>query len=602
MRPHLDLRSFRSGLWIYLGVLAVIAAGPAPAPAQDTTPRPTIVLIGDSIRMGYAPLVSKQLQGQAVILSHEPNGGDSANVLKNLEDWAVATKPDIIHFNCGLHDLKRSHENSTHQVEPADYEKNLRAIVERLRQSTKARVVFANTTPILDDRHAQRKADFDRLEADVARYNEIAQRVMAELGVPIHDLHGLVQASGPEQALGPDGTHFTPEGNHLLADAVTDCLKRQITLWSWKPMAKPASGPEAARAYAKAQKERDALVPSIYKTLQVADFPVPSSREDWAKRRPEVLRTVVDTLGDLPPRPSPKSARVIAREIHPEFLLERVQMPDPHGGGVPALLLLPRHRDAGTRLPAILWLHSSTPDKSQILIPNTNGGAEPLGLTYVRAGYAVFAPDAFWHGDRVGTGPSGMAETGRTEHETLHKFHLWMGRTLWGMFVRDDQIALDYLCSRPEIDTARIGATGISMGSTRSWWLAAVDERIAAVVGVACLTRYQNLIRHGELRQHGVYYFVDGLLKAFDVEGVLALIAPRPYLALTGDLDGGSPADGIIEIERVLTQVYAKLGASDAFQNVLYPEIGHEYTPEMRKAMLEWFQRWLKPVATAASR
>ena len=97
----------------------------------------------------------------------------------------------------------------------------------------------------------------------------------------------------------------------------------------------------------------------------------------------------------------------------------------------------------------------------------------------------VLAPDAFWHGDRAGSGPAGRFEAGRDEQESLLKLNLWLGRTLWGMFVRDDQVALDYLCSRPEVDAKRIGATGISMGSTRSWWLAAVDDRISAVVGVA---------------------------------------------------------------------------------------------------------------------
>ena len=109
-----------------------------------------------------------------------------------------------------------------------------------------------------------------------------------------------------------------------------------------------------------------------------------------------------------------------------------------------------------------------------------------------------------------------------------------------------------------------------------------MDERVAATVGVACLTRYQNLIAHGGLREHGVYYFVNGLLKHFDVEGVLALIAPRPYLALTGDLDGGSPADGVLELERITAATYAALGASDRFRSVLYPDVGHTYTPAMR--------------------
>jgi hypothetical protein len=229
----------------------------------------------------------------------------------------------------------------------------------------------------------------------------------------------------------------------------------------------------------------------------------------------------------------------VCRELRPGYTLERVAIDNGVDGDLSALLFLPDRRQKPA--PAVLWLHSSSPDKNQLLIPNTNGGAEPLGEVFVGAGYVVLAPDAYWHGDRAGTGPSGPVETGVREQEALFKLHLWMGRTLWGMFVRDDRVALDYLCARPEVDARRIGATGMSMGSTRAWWLAAVDERVAAAVGVACLTRYQNLIAHGQLRQHGVYYWVYGLLKHCDTEGVVALIAPRPFLALTGELDARLP-------------------------------------------------------------
>jgi len=85
------------------------------------------------------------------------------------------------------------------------------------------------------------------------------------------------------------------------------------------------------------------------------------------------------------------------------------------------------------------------------------------------------------------------------------------------------------------------------------------------------------------------------LLRHFDTEGVLALAAPRPLLALTGDLDAGSPADGIRVIEEKVGRVYAALGAADRFRSVVYPEVGHTYTPEMRREMLAWFARWLKP-------
>ena len=85
-------------------------------------------------------------------------------------------------------------------------------------------------------------------------------------------------------------------------------------------------------------------------------------------------------------------------------------------------------------------------------------------------------------------------QDGKPDQEmSLTKLNLWLGRTLWGMMLRDQQIALDYLESRPEVDPTRIGAQGMSMGSTQAWWLGAIDDRIKAVVGVACLTRYEDL-------------------------------------------------------------------------------------------------------------
>jgi dipeptidyl aminopeptidase/acylaminoacyl peptidase len=162
------------------------------------------------------------------------------------------------------------------------------------------------------------------------------------------------------------------------------------------------------------------------------------------------------------------------------------------------------------------------------------------------------------------------------------------------MMLRDEQIALDYLASRPEVDPERIGAQGMSMGSTRSWWLAAIDDRIKAVVGVACFTRYQDLIAIRELRAHGIYYFVPGLLKHFDTEGVMALVAPRPFLALTGDRDAGSPPEGMKNLEQILAKFYRLYGKSDSFRSVIYPATGHVYNDDQKQKMVEWFDRHLK--------
>jgi dienelactone hydrolase/lysophospholipase L1-like esterase len=575
-------------------VLLALAAPAAAQPKQSELPR--VLLLGDSIRIGYAPLVAKKLDGAAVVVHPgKENGTDTANTLKGLDRWLGDGKFDVIHFNCGLHDLKLDDKARTYQVPLDQYEANLKEIVGRLRKAT-SNVVFATTTPVIDDRQveAARKLGlgFRLLDADVKRYNEAATKTLLPLGVPVHDLNRAVVENDPAKLLDPDGVHLTPAANGLLAEAVADCMRRQLYALNPPRLKPPASGPAAVAAYKRAEAEGDAAVPEVFRKMTAPEFPVPASKEEWERRRADVKAKVVASLGDLPPRPARPKARLVSAEQRPGFRIERLRLDNGLDGDMSAMLLIPDGLKAPA--PAILWLHSSSYDHRQLLTPNTNGGEETLGVTLVKRGWVVFAPDAAWYGDRTGQGPAGPAETTRGQQESQHKYHLWFGRTLWGTFVRDDQVALDYLCSRPEVDAKRIGATGISMGSTRSWWLAAVDDRIACVVGVACLTRYENLLRHGELRQHGVYYFVNGLLKHFDTEAVVALIAPRPVLFLTGELDAGSPADGIKVIEEKAGGVYKAVGAADRFKSVRYPDVGHTYTLEMRREMLAWFDKWLR--------
>ena len=263
------------------------------------------------------------------------------NVLAHLDEWVLRQKPDVVHLNCGLHDLKRSKTDGHHQVELDRYAENLRRIVARIRAGTDAALVFADTTPILDERHARRGADFDRTEADVRRYNAAATAIMGELGVPVHDLHWVVEQGGPETMLGPDGTHYTAAGSDRLAEAVADCVLRQVTVRRYRPLPRPASGPQAAAEYRKAAAQRDALVPEVYRRLKVGEFRIPADAAAWKEQRPTVLRTVLDSLGDLPPRPSPPRARIISRELRPGYTLEKVSLDNGVDGEVTALMLLP---------------------------------------------------------------------------------------------------------------------------------------------------------------------------------------------------------------------------------------------------------------------
>ncbi len=192
---------------------------------------PKVVLIGDSIRLGYAPVVAQALDGKAVIVSSKSNGGDSASVLKGLPEWAIKVQPQIVHFNCGIHDTKKDRKTGRFQVSPAQYEANLRKIVEALRSQTKAKVIFATTTPIIDDRAAQQRKDaaYELRDASVVEYNRIALRVMKELGVPVGDLY---TACGDAEQRGKlvvaDGVHFNAAGRALLGSAVAEVIAKEL--------------------------------------------------------------------------------------------------------------------------------------------------------------------------------------------------------------------------------------------------------------------------------------------------------------------------------------------------------------------------------------
>jgi len=149
--------------------------------------KPSAILIGDSICMGYRPLVKQRLSEKVDILGIEGNGGDSGRVLENLDEWMINRDATLIHLNCGLHDLKFERDSEAYQ-QPLDvYEANLRKIFERLQKEAAARLIWAATTPVIDKRHNAVKG-FDRYLRDVEAYNRVAAAIMTEANIPINDL------------------------------------------------------------------------------------------------------------------------------------------------------------------------------------------------------------------------------------------------------------------------------------------------------------------------------------------------------------------------------------------------------------------------------
>ncbi|MDP7133552.1 MAG: GDSL-type esterase/lipase family protein [Planctomycetota bacterium] len=185
-----------------------------------------IILIGDSIRVGYAPYVGEELSGRANVWGPEKNGGTSENVLNNLGEWVLSRKADVVHMNAGLHDLKKGFEEEENNIPVQQYAENVRAILTGMKEGLSARLIWALITPVNEKWHHERKG-FDRFEADVLAFNKAAKQVAVECGVEVHDLYQVVVDAGPDKLLRPDGVHFTPEGSALLGKKVAEMVMQQ---------------------------------------------------------------------------------------------------------------------------------------------------------------------------------------------------------------------------------------------------------------------------------------------------------------------------------------------------------------------------------------
>lgn len=299
-----------------------------------------------------------------------------------------------------------------------------------------------------------------------------------------------------------------------------------------------------------------------------------------ADRRKELY----SLLGDLPPRNRKISARVVSAEDRPNYRLEKLEL-DLNGiEPVPAYFVSPL--GATGRRPTMLFHHSHgggyTIGKTEFLEGRSYMGKPPYADVVTSLGWNGLCCDTWVFGERAT----------RTELD-MFKYMLWRGQVLWGMMVYDSLRAMDYLVSRPDVDATRISTLGMSMGSTAAWYLAALDERVKVTVDICCLTDFQALIEENNLKGHGVYYFVPGLLKQFTTAQINALIAPRAHLGLAGELDALTPPKGLDRIDSELKSVYAKAGHPERWKLFRSPDTKHLETPAMREEILKFLRKFV---------
>ena len=191
-------------------------------PAKADKPR--VLLIGDSISIGYTPATVKLLDGVAKVTHHPGNAENTRNGLKKLPDWLKDGPFDVIHFNWGLWDLR----NGGTAVPIDEYEKNLRELVRQL-QATKAKLIWCSITPVPEGAAG-------RTNKEVLAYNAVARKIMDENRIPCDDLYAFAE---PRLAKiqQPKNVHFSNDGSATLAKQVAESIKAVL---DGKPIPEPA--------------------------------------------------------------------------------------------------------------------------------------------------------------------------------------------------------------------------------------------------------------------------------------------------------------------------------------------------------------------------
>ena len=320
----------------------------------------------------------------------------------------------------------------------------------------------------------------------------------------------------------------------------------------------------------------------------------PQPEDELFVRQKERRKELWKLLGDLPWGHKPGPARVVSTEEHDGYTLERLVL-DLNGiESVPALLLIPRKRQ--TPAPGLLYIHwhGGMYDLGKEMLLKGVDVAPAYLPVCVQKGLVTLAIDSWCFGERK------REKNGHQGEENAFKEMLWKGRVLYGMMMFDEFRAMDYLASRPEVDRQRLGAMGMSMGSTKAWWLAALDPRVKLCMDVCCLTDYEELIKAHGLQGHGIYYYVPSLLKYFQTAEINELIVPRARLSVDGRRDELTPPAGVNKVRDYLLPLYRKYGKEADLVVELF-DCAHEELPEMRKLILEWMDRYLVASANSSS-
>ena len=320
---------------------------------------------------------------------------------------------------------------------------------------------------------------------------------------------------------------------------------------------------------------------------------------------------------------------VVARTIVDGVAVERLRWQLPYGPPTEGLFLKPE--GARGPLPGVLALHDHGGKKyfGWRKISTDGGPRHPLIAEHqeeyyagrawanevAKRGYAVLCHDAFPFASRrvrIADVPrpiqwEGAADVSPEEttaeieaynrwaghHEDVMAKSLFCAGTTWpGVFLAEDQRALDVLCAREEVDATRVGCGGLSGGGMRTVYLAGLDDRIACAICVGLMSTWRDHLLHKSWT-HTWMTFTPLLPRYLDWPEILGLRVPAATMVLNDEEDELFTPAEMHRADDILREVYAKAGAEDRYACTFHPG-PHKFDLPMQAEAFAWFDRWLK--------
>jgi lysophospholipase L1-like esterase len=472
--------------------------------------KPTVLVLGDSISIGYTPSLRTQLADIATVVrpmaseKKPENCSGTLNGVAKVEDWIRrAGKPDVITFNFGLHDLKRETQGAkrTASSDPADppqsdpetYRRNLTQIVSKL-EATGAKLLFVTTTPVPPG-----KLNPHRDAGDPLLYNAIARQVVQPRGIEVIDLYGPAIENPDWQR--PVNVHFTEAGSEALATVIAKKVKTALSDLDQaksEQLARRAGKPwePSADAVEVASKNR----PFNYRESEVPTYTLPDplvdangnrvTAQQWPAHRQATLQTFRDHFyGNVPVEATEAKITYtdVAHYDSTNISARRIEVRITSGGSdftFPFLLYLPKSTagKSSTPVPAVIVIHNREfPDMARAVEhPSPFLPVEAIA----KRGYAVAVfhtsdidPDKKDGFDQGIRGFFARAKHGDAADISTRQTGDWGAIAAWAWGASR---VLDHLTTLSEIDASRVAVIGHSRGGKTAAWAAAEDQRFAA--------------------------------------------------------------------------------------------------------------------------